>query len=85
MAVERYFRAWADCDFADEINGETVPILTIVGAHDPAISTEVIEKAYKPLYSNIRVRELQNAGHYSMFETPLELQMEVEGFFSESL
>lgn len=79
-AVEKYFRAWADCDFADEISGDEVPVFVIVGSHDPAVSTGVIEESYSPIYPELHVREFGDAGHYSMFETPLDLQAEVEKF-----
>lgn len=84
VAVEQYFSAWADCSFASEIVEANLPTLAIVGQHDPAVSTEVIEATYRPFYSDLRVVELDDAGHYAMFETPLCLLAEVEKFLKSA-
>lgn len=84
-AVAGYFRAWADCDFLDEIGVQDMPALVIVGSHDPAVSAEVARASYGQTFRDLKIVELPDAGHYGMFEAPLRLATEIEAFLGERL
>ncbi|BAU94380.1 alpha/beta hydrolase [Corynebacterium suranareeae] len=79
-AVEKYFYAWADCDFADELGSQTLPVYVITGALDPAVTKSVVESTFSPIYNNLTVEELPDVGHYSIFEHPLGLTSRVLRF-----
>lgn len=78
------FRAWLDSwageDFHKQVEGSEVPVRVIVGAHDPALSAEVMRGTWLAWYPNSDLVELPGAGHYPADETPLELARAVEEF-----
>ncbi|MBH1934897.1 alpha/beta fold hydrolase [Streptomyces sp. AV19] len=78
------FRAWLDSwtrdDFHADIEGSTVPALAVVGAHDPALTAELMRATWLRWFPNGQCHELVSAGHYPMDETPLELIRVVEDF-----
>ncbi|WKX70116.1 alpha/beta fold hydrolase [Streptomyces sp. XD-27] len=81
------FRAWLDSwaleDFHEEIEGATVPVRVVVGAHDPALTAEVMRQTWLRWYVRAELVELPCAGHYPADETPLELVRAVEDFLNE--
>lgn len=79
-AVERYFRAWADCDFLDELGEQAIPALVIVGAQDPAVTVDSVQGSYGRTFSDLTVLEFPDAGHYAMYEAPVRLATEIESF-----
>ncbi len=79
-AFGAYLRAWADTDFAAEVQGHQVPVRVLVGEHDPALGAPVMEQTFLRHYPNASLAVLPNAGHYAMFETPVALLTEVERF-----
>lgn len=83
QAVGKYFRAWADCDFLDELGEQTIPALVIVGAHDPAVTAATVRASYGRTFADLTVIELPDAGHYSMYEAPVRLATEVENFLRD--
>ncbi|MGP6174015.1 alpha/beta fold hydrolase [Corynebacterium sp. A21] len=81
-AVAGYFRAWADCNFLDELGVQEIPALVIVGAHDPAVTVESSQQAFGEVFPDLSIIEFPDAGHYSMFESPIRLLTEVERFLN---
>jgi pimeloyl-ACP methyl ester carboxylesterase len=45
----------------------------VVGEHDPALGAPVMQQTFLEQYPNASLEVLPNAGHYSMFETPVAL------------
>jgi pimeloyl-ACP methyl ester carboxylesterase len=78
-----YLRAWADTDFAAEVQGNPVPVSVVVGEHDPALGAPVMEQTFLQQYPNATLEVLPNAGHYAMFETPVALLTSVERFLDQ--
>jgi pimeloyl-ACP methyl ester carboxylesterase len=82
-AFRRYLDAWAGTDFHDEIEGATLPVLVVVGQHDPALSAEVMAQTWLAFYPNARMVVLPEAGHYPMDEEPVRLATVVEEFLRD--
>lgn len=82
-AVADAFEAWANADFLELILGNETPMLVLAGAHDPALGVETVNQTWVPHFPNVTVLELDNAGHYPMFETPVALATAVEGFLAD--
>jgi pimeloyl-ACP methyl ester carboxylesterase len=79
-AFGAYLEAWAHTDFAAEVRGRPVPVLVVVGEHDPALGAPVMQQTFLEQYPNATLEVLPNAGHYTMFETPVALFTSVERF-----
>ncbi|MEU3138416.1 alpha/beta fold hydrolase [Nocardiopsis alba] len=70
-AFAAYFRDWAFEDFHEAVEGAEVPALAVAGAHDPALSAEVMRATWMEWFPRGELYVLQDAGHYAMEETPL--------------
>ncbi|MFC0006379.1 alpha/beta fold hydrolase [Micromonospora siamensis] len=79
-AFGAYLTAWARTDFTDEVKGNPVPALAVVGAHDPALGADTIRETWMRHYPNAALEVLAEAGHYAMYETPVRLVTVVEEF-----
>jgi pimeloyl-ACP methyl ester carboxylesterase len=79
-AFSAYLRSWAKRDFSAAIKGNPVPIKVIVGAHDQALTAEVMRATYLAWYPNAELEMMANAGHYPMNETPVALATSIEAF-----
>jgi pimeloyl-ACP methyl ester carboxylesterase len=79
-AFGAYLEAWAHTDFSAEVQGNAVPVLVVVGEHDPALGAPVMQQTFLQHYPNASLEVLPNAGHYSMFETPVALLTCAERF-----
>jgi pimeloyl-ACP methyl ester carboxylesterase len=79
-AFGAYLSAWANTDFAAEIQGNPVPALAVVGEHDPALGAATMEQTWLKHYPNARLEVVPNAGHYTMEETPVRLATILEDF-----
>ncbi|MET7751973.1 alpha/beta hydrolase [Micromonospora sp. NPDC005367] len=79
-AFGAYLKAWARTDFTDEVKGNPVPALAIVGEQDPALGANMIRETWMRHYPNARLEVLPNAGHYAMYETPVRLATVIEDF-----
>lgn len=79
-AFGAYLEAWARTDFSAEVSGNPVPVLVVVGEHDPALGAPVMEQTFLQQYPKSSLEVLSNAGHYAMFETPVALLTSVERF-----
>src|SRR3954471_2170295 len=82
-AFAGYLEAWAHTDFSAEVHGNPVPVLVVVGEHDPALGAPVMQQTFLDQYPNASMEVLSNAGHYSMFETPVALLTCAERFLDE--
>ncbi len=80
-AFAAHLRAWARTDFAAEVAGNPVPVLVVVGEHDPALGAPVMQQTFLQHYPNATLEVLANAGHYAMDETPVALLTVLERFF----
>lgn len=83
--VGQYFRAWADCDFLNEIPNQEVPALIIVGAYDPAVTSESVRNSYGKTFRDLTTIEFPDSGHYAMYEAPVRLATEIENFLKTHL
>ncbi|WP_215404267.1 alpha/beta hydrolase [Janthinobacterium sp. JC611] len=81
-AFARYFLAWSGTDFSEEIKAARVelPLLALVGEHDPRFDAALMRRTYLAWYPQARLEVLGNAGHYPMNETPLALAASIEAF-----
>ena len=79
-AFAAYLPAWAKTDFSAAVNGLRVPVKVIVGEHDPALNTAVMQATYLQSYPHAELEVMANAGHYPMHETPVALATSIENF-----
>jgi esterase len=79
-AFAAYLIAWAKADFSADVKGLAQPVQVIVGAHDPALTADVMKGTYLAWYPNARMEVMDNAGHYPMHETPVALATSIEKF-----
>jgi pimeloyl-ACP methyl ester carboxylesterase len=79
-AFSGYLQSWAKTDFSATIKGNPVPIRVIVGAHDQALTAEMMQATYLASYPNAELEVMANAGHYPMNETPVALATSIEAF-----
>ena len=49
-AFADYLVAWTQTDFADKVRGLELPILVLIGEHDPAFTQTAIEQFKAPLF-----------------------------------
>jgi len=75
--------AWATPDFLDEIAGDETPMLVIPGEHDPALGEATVRQTWEPHFPNCTIEVMPNAGHYPMFETPVQLATVIERFLAD--
>ena len=81
-AFAAYFLAWSGTDFSEDIKAARValPLLALVGEHDPRFDAALMRRTYLAWYPQARLEVLANAGHYPMNETPLALAASIEAF-----
>lgn len=82
-ACRSYLDSWTTTDISAEVAGMEVPVLVVVGEHDPGITKESSEQAWGGLYPNLTVSVAPGAGHYPTIETPKALVTTVEAFLSK--
>jgi pimeloyl-ACP methyl ester carboxylesterase len=75
--------AWVSPDFLDEVAGNDTPILVVPGEHDPALGLATVEQTWAPHFPNCTIEVMPNAGHYPMFETPVQLATVIERFLAD--
>ncbi|CAM5615646.1 esterase [Streptomyces avidinii] len=79
-AFAAYLASWQPLDLSAAVKGNTVPVLVLVGAHDLAITADVMRATWQVSYPNCRVQPIEGAGHYPPHETPVAFATEVEAF-----
>ena len=75
--------AWAGPDFLAEVAGNQTPMLVIPGEHDPALGEAAVRETWEPHFPNCQIHVMANAGHYPMFETPVQLATVIERFLAD--
>jgi pimeloyl-ACP methyl ester carboxylesterase len=71
--------AWGKADFASEVpQTDQVPVTLLVGEHDPALSADFVNGTWLKTYPEASVEVIANAGHYPMFEAPVNFTTLVE-------
>jgi pimeloyl-ACP methyl ester carboxylesterase len=81
-AFADYLEAWAHGDFHHQVQGKPLPVQVIVGAHDPALSADVMRATWLEWYPNACLEVLPDAGHYPMDECPIVLATLIERFLA---
>jgi pimeloyl-ACP methyl ester carboxylesterase len=78
--------AWSGTDFSDRVRGDervvNTPVQVIVGAHDPALSADVMRATWLAWHPRAELVELPDAGHYATEEAPVSLVTAVEDFLA---
>lgn len=82
-AFAEYLTAWARTDVTARIQAhDTLPVLVIPGANDPALGEATCRATWMQHYPSARLEVMANAGHYPMDETPIALVSVIEQFLS---
>ena len=82
-AFAGYLTAWSTTDFANEIKDKPVPVNVCIGEHDPAFTKEAMQSTYLTWLPNAKLTVIQNAGHYPMLETPVQMVTEMENYMKK--
>lgn len=84
-AFADYLESWVHYQCFEDILGSTVPVKIIAGEHDPHLSLEVMQQTFGQWLPQAEIIQMQNCGHYPMYETPLALAAECENFIRKNL
>ena len=79
-AYKGYLESWTETDIQQGIKGSSIPILVCYGENDPAISKQMMNETFMKWFTNPKLVELKDAGHYPMQETPFRLANIIENF-----
>jgi esterase len=73
QALAGYLREWGSGPgFADEVGAlRGLPVQVLVGAHDPSITLDTVERSWRLHHPQAEAHALPGAGHYPMLETPV--------------
>jgi pimeloyl-ACP methyl ester carboxylesterase len=82
-AVADYLQAWMHTNFAAPAAGCPVPLLVLVGEHDPAITADFMRQTIMQWFPNAELTIMPNAGHYPMMEVPIYLATTIEAFLRQ--
>ena len=77
-----YLTAWADEDISSAVGAVAgrVPVLCVVGRHDPALGEDAMRATWLETHPGAELVVLADAGHYAMYETPPALVAAIEDF-----
>jgi len=84
QAFSGYLRDWGTVDFSERVAGNPVPLKVLIGAHDPTLTRELMERSWLAWYPNASLDVLEGSGHYPMHEVPLALAAAVGRFLQQS-
>ena len=79
-AFAGYLTAWGKTSFVERIQGKNVPVLVVIGQHDPALGEGLVRPTWLVHYPHAELEIMANAGHYPMDETPVALATTIEKF-----
>lgn len=82
-AFAAYLTAWAKSDCLDQVQGQSLPVLVVAGANDPALGPDTCKATWLQHYPQATLEVMDNAGHYPMDETPLALVTAMERFLRD--
>jgi esterase len=77
-AVGAYLKEWALDGFAEAARTLSLPVKLLLGAHDPAITSDLVERTWRVHHPEVVVEVVDNAGHYPMQETPIAVATSVQ-------
>jgi pimeloyl-ACP methyl ester carboxylesterase len=77
-AFGAYLPAWAKADFAVELPSRDIPVKVIAGETDPALGPDTMRATWLAQLPSCELDAFANAGHYTMFETPVALVTSIE-------
>lgn len=80
-----YLQSWAQDDRAAETHGCPVPLLLLIGQHDPAQTLPIMERTCLTWFDNVQCTLLEGSGHYPMQETPVYLTQVIESYLRHQL
>jgi len=82
-ALGEYLHAWRRTDFSADIDGYELPVMAVVGEHDKTVTESLVQFTFGEWFPNCTVEVMPNAGHYPMFETPVQLATVIERFLAD--
>lgn len=80
-AFAAYFESWSGDDFAADVRDIALPTAVVVGAHDQAITPQVVEMTWLANLPNAHMTVLADTGHYPMAESPRDTARLFDRFF----
>lgn len=84
-AYAAYLVAWTQTNFAKQIEGNNIAVSVCIGEFDPAFNKGAMEQTYLNWLPNAELHVLNNAGHYPMLETPVQMATRMETFLKQHL
>jgi pimeloyl-ACP methyl ester carboxylesterase len=79
-AFAGYLQMWAHSSVAADVQGCQTPLKVLVGEHDPALTADVMNQTVMQWFPKAEMETLKNAGHYPMYEIPMNLAAICEGY-----
>ncbi|MFZ6645877.1 alpha/beta fold hydrolase [Undibacterium sp. TJN25] len=83
QAFTSYLRDWGTVDFSERVQGNPTPVKVLIGANDPTLTRELMERSWLAWYPNAVLEVLDACGHYPMHETPLALAAALDGYLQQ--
>jgi pimeloyl-ACP methyl ester carboxylesterase len=83
LAFESYLRDWGTVDFSERVQGNPTPVKVFIGANDPTLTRELMERSWLAWYPNAELEVLEGCGHYPMHETPLALAAALDNYLQQ--
>lgn len=83
-AFAGYLRDWGTVDFSDRVQGNPTPVKVLIGANDPTLTRELMERSWLAWYPNADLEVLEGCGHYPMHETPLALAAALDNYLQQA-
>ncbi|BEN39862.1 alpha/beta hydrolase [Serratia nevei] len=80
-----YLQSWAKDNRSAETHGCPVPLLLLIGQHDPAQTRPIMEHTCLAWFDNVQLVVLEGSGHYPMQETPVYLTQVIERYLSHQV
>ncbi len=84
-AFSSYLTSWVNDEFYKDVMGCGVPLKILASENDPHLTYELMQNTFGEWFQNVEIKKLSNCGHYPMYEIPLALAMECEGFLRRHL
>ena len=69
-AFAAYFESWSQDDFSAAVASLSVPTVAVIGARDPAITSELVARTWLAALPRATLTVLPESGHYPMLECP---------------
>ncbi|QOT82418.1 alpha/beta fold hydrolase [Cupriavidus basilensis] len=84
LAFASYAKDASQTDVSEEAKNLPMPILALVGEHDPACSEQAARATTSEIYRTASVEVIAGAGHYPHCEAPIATLTLIEKFLSTS-